>query len=339
MNDVAARAGVSRITVSRVYREPDSVSEETRRKVERAAAAIGFVPNRMASALRSGVSNVVAAIVPSLQNSLFVQTLQGLSDGLSAKGLVLSIGLADFSHEQEFHVATELATLKLRGLVLIATEHGPHMKRLIKQAPYPVVEVGDLRERPAAHVVSFSNEQASKEMTSHFIERGYRRIAFATLPMVRSERARQRFAGYRAALAEAGIGYDPKLLVEAEAGHKSSAAALASLLDSGTRVDAYFGCGDVLAIGALIEARRRGMKVPDDLAIASFDDHDICQITDPPLTAMAIPRYDIGLQCAQVIVEAKVPVVKGAKQVRDLGFQLVVRESTARANHLVFGNS
>lgn len=328
MSDVALRAGVSRITVSRVFSQPETVSESTRRKVERAAAEIDFVPDRMAGALKSGVSNIVAVIVPSLRNSTFVATLQGLSDGLTKHGLVLSIGLNDFSRSKEHHVATELMSLKLRGLVLMATVHSAEMERLIKRARYPVVEVRDLLEESKGRTVSFSNKDASRAMTEHLIDRGYRNIAFATLPLDQSERAQQRFAGYREALQAARITYDPRLLIESDAGHKAGAATLAKLLDRKIPVDAFFGCGDVLAIGALLEARRRKMRIPQDLAIASFDDHDICEVTDPPLTSMMIPRYEIGYRCAELIVEAKTPVVQKRKVSLDLGFKLIVREST-----------
>lgn len=328
MSDVARLAGVSRITVSRVYREPDSVSEKTRRKVEAAAAAINFVPDRMAGALRSGVSNIVAAIVPSLRNSTFVETLHGLSFGLLKRGLVLSVGDSGFSQTQEYHVATEMMSLKLRGLVLVATEHNRDMQRLIKQARFPVVEVGDLVNRRSGLVVSFSNKEAARAMTRHLISRGYRRIAFATLPLKESERARIRYEGYREALLEAGIAFDQQLVIEAEGGHRSGAATLAKFLDSGISVDAYFGAGDVFALSALMEARRRGMSIPRDLAIASFDDHDICQIADPRLTSIRIPRYEIGTRTAEIIADTKMSDPLGGKKRVDVGFQLMIREST-----------
>lgn len=327
MFDVARRAGVSRMTVSRAFRDPESVSEATRKKVELAAAAINFIPDRMAGALRSGVSNIVAAIVPSLHNSKFNEMLQGLSDELSKHGLVLSIGDSGFSHSQEYRVASELTSLKLRGLVLVATKHNRPMNELIKRARFPVVEVGDLVKRQDGHVVGFSNKEAARVMTAHIISRGHKRILFATFPIEKSERARSRHAGYCEALEQAGIKYDPDLIVETKGEH-TGAAILSKFLDSKTPVDAFFGTGDVLALGASIEARRRGLKVPRDLAIASFDDHDVCQITDPPLTSLKIPRYEIGRRAAKLIVESEVPIRDERKQSIDLSFSLVVRGST-----------
>jgi LacI family transcriptional regulator, gluconate utilization system Gnt-I transcriptional repressor len=328
MFDVARRAGVSSMTVSRAFRDPGSVSEETRRKIEVASAAINFIPDRMAGALRSGVSNIVAAIVPSLHNSKFNEMIQGLSDELSKHGLVLSIGDSGFSAAQEYRVASELTSLKLRGLVLVATKHSRPMVQQIQRARFPVVEVGDLIKRKNGLVVSFSNREAARVMTTHLISRGYNRILFATFPIKMSERAQSRHAGYREALARGGIQYDPGLVVEAQEGNPSGAAILARFLDSNTPIDAFFGTGDVLALGALIEARRRGLQIPRDLAIASFDDHEVCQITDPPLTSLKIPRYEIGRRAAKLIVDLKVPVLQASQQAIDLGFSLVARGST-----------
>jgi LacI family gluconate utilization system Gnt-I transcriptional repressor len=255
-------------------------------------------------------------------------TLQGLEEVLTRNGLVLSIGIAGFSQEQEYRVATELMSLKLRGLVLVATEHSRGTRQLLKGAAFPIVEIGDLVRKSLHNVVSFANKAAARAMTHHLIGRGYRRIALATLPLGQSERARFRHAGYQEALQDAGIAYDPQLVIEAEGGHKSGAATLAKVLDSHTMVDAYFGSGDVFALSALIEARRRGIKVPQELAIAGFDDHDICQITDPSLTSIMIPRFEIGRRAAEVIVDTKVPMRRKRKVSIDMGFELVIRGST-----------
>jgi len=328
MFDVARRAGVSRMTVSRVFRDPGSVSEDTRRKVEIAAEAINFIPDRMAGALRSGVSNIVAAIVPSLHNSKFNEILQGLADELSGHGLVLSIGDSGFSPAQEYRVASELAALKLRGLVLVATKHSREMSQLIQRARFPIVEVGDLVKRQSGMVVGFSNTEAARTMTEHLLKRGYRRILFVTFPVDKSERARARLAGYREALEKAGIKFDPELVVETQGNEVSGAEILGSFVSRKIKFDAFFGTAGALALGALVEARRRGLSVPRDLAIASFEDHDICQITDPPLTSLKIPRYEIGRQAAKLIVAANVPVREIGRELIDLGFALVVREST-----------
>ena len=328
MADVARIAGVSVMTVSRALREPATVMDETRRRVMAAAAEISYVPDRMAGALKSGVSNIVAAIVPSLRNSLFTEMLQGLADGLSTRGLVLTVGDGRYSPDEEQRVLSEFLTLKPRGLVLHETTHSAETKRLLKRAGMPVIEVGDLPRSPVDHAVSFSNRAAAAAMTAHLIEVGRRRIALLTLPVARSARSRERLKGYQLALEEAGLTFDPDLVAEVEGGFEAGSQGLARLIDQGTSIDALFGAGDVLAPGALFEARRRGLAVPGDIAVASFDDHEVCRVTDPPLTSLAIPRYAIGQRCAEIIARPSSHHAKERGRVHDLGFALQERAST-----------
>jgi LacI family gluconate utilization system Gnt-I transcriptional repressor len=328
MADVARLAGVSVMTVSRVFRDPDAVTSETRKRVEAAALEISFVPDRAAGALKSGVSNIVTAIVPSLRNSLFAEMLQGLADGLSRRGLVLTVGDGRYSPGEEFRVVSEFLSLRPRGLVLHETAHKAETKHLLKRAGVPVIEVGDIPKSPFEFAVSFSNFEASRTLTEHLIRRGHRRIAFVSLPVKRSARSRVRLDGYKAALAGAGLAYDQELVVEADGGHSSGATALAALLDRDVMIDALYGAGDVLALGAFFEARKRGLRVPEDLAVASFDDHETCRVTDPAITSLSIPRYEIGRRCAEILTDLAPNRRDASKRVHDMGFTLSVRGST-----------
>jgi LacI family gluconate utilization system Gnt-I transcriptional repressor len=307
MADVARLAGVSVMTVSRALRDPASVTDSTRSRVTAAAAEISYVQDRAAGALKSGVSNIVTAIVPSLRNSLFAELLQGLADGMSGFGLVLTVGDGRYSAAEEQRVVAEFLSLRPRGLVLHETVHRPETKRMLKRARVPVIEVGDLPRSPVDVAVSFSNEKAAAAMTAHLIEGGRRRIGFLTLPVARSARSKARLLGYRTALESAGLTFEPGLVAEVDCGFEAGAHGLAQLLDRAA-IDAVFGAGDVLALGALFEARRRGLAVPGDLAVASFDDHEICRVTEPPLTSLAIPRYEIGRMCAEIIGQRRAAV-------------------------------
>jgi LacI family gluconate utilization system Gnt-I transcriptional repressor len=332
MADVARLAGVSVMTVSRALRDPASVTDRTRSRVTAAAAEIAYVQDRAAGALKSGVSNIVAAIVPSLRNSLFTEMLQGLADGLSGFGLVLTVGDGRYSAAEEQRVVAEFLSLRPRGIVLHETVHRPDTKRMLKRARVPVIEVGDLPRSPIDAAVSFSNEKAAGAVTAHLIEGGRRRIGFLTLPVTRSARSKARLLGYRTALEEAGLPFDPARIAEVEGGYEAGAQGLARLLDRSRDLDAVFGAGDVLALGALFEARRRGLAVPGDLAVASFDDHEVCRVTDPPLTSLAIPRYEIGRMCADIIGQRRGGLPE-EKRVRDVGFSLRVRASTGPLGH------
>lgn len=327
MTEVARRAGVSVMTVSRVFSEPDSVAAETRSRIEQVAADIAYVPDGIASALKRRASNVVAAIVPSLTNNLYTAILRGLSAELSRHGFVLSVAEAAYSPEEETRVVRELLRQRPAALVLHETSHDIGMLRLVRQAGVVVIETGDLVDAPIDTVVSFSNHDATAALTRHLMERGRRNIAFVTLPLVRSSRARSRHDGFRSALAAAGIASGPDAVFEAPGGYAEAPALMDRIRAARPVFDAVLGAGDVLAVALAIEAMKRGLAVPGDLAIASFDDHEIGRILDPPLTGLDIPREAIGRRAAEIIAGR----LKGAPAVErrvDMGFALAARAST-----------
>lgn len=328
IRDVAKRAGVSIMTVSRAFSAPKTVAAATLARIESAADDIGYVPHRLAGALRSGVTRMVAAIVPSLENSLFAAFLQGLSDGLAAENLLLTAGDAGRSPDAEDRLISEYLTLKPRALVLHETTHRPETAARLRRLEVPVVEVGDLVDDPLRHNLSFSNKDAAAALTRHLVERGRRRIAVLTLPAAASTRARRRLEGYRAALLASGLDIDERLIVESAGGYEAAIAAAGRLLGAGLQVDAIIGAGDVFAIGALLAYQRAGRLVPDDVAIVSFDDHDICRQLSPALTALSIPRREIGLRTARLIAGLGPRATDGVAVREDVGFTLTVRDSS-----------
>jgi LacI family gluconate utilization system Gnt-I transcriptional repressor len=327
MQDVARRAKVSTMTVSRALREPSKVSKDTQRRIERAIQQVGYVPNELAGGLRkpSG-TKLVAAIVPSVRNSLFAATSQGLSDGLRANGINLMLGDCHYSRDEESDLVTAFLGQRPCGIVLHDSVRSPRARKLLVKAGIPVVEVGDLTRRPLDMVVSYSNYAAARAMTRHLIERGYRKIAFVSLPSAITARAAARIKGYKVALVKAGRPVDPALVIEVEGGFASGATALVRLVKAGA--DAIFFAGDVLAVGAALECKRLGWAVPERVAIASFDDHEIAAQLAPRLTALRIPRYEIGRRAAELILDrhnghrSRTPIAV------DMGFEILAREST-----------
>jgi LacI family gluconate utilization system Gnt-I transcriptional repressor len=322
IKDVAQRAGVSPMTVSRSFSAPLTVASATRARVEAAAAEIGYLPDRNAGALRTGQSNLVCAVVPSLANSLFAATLQGLADGLRERGLVLALAENRYDAAELARLCREFLALRPRGLVLHDSPRDPVLRGLLARSGVPVVEVGDLPERDASvdRAIGFSNHAAAAAITRHLTARGHRRIGLLTLPPALSQRAERRIAGWRAALAEAGLPHGARLVATCGPGYAGGAEGLGRLLRVG--VDAVLGGGDVLALGALIEAGRRGVRVPGDLAIASFDAHEVGEALSPRLTTLRLPRREIGLRAAAAIAgeDAEGP------RVCDLGFVLAPGE-------------
>jgi LacI family gluconate utilization system Gnt-I transcriptional repressor len=326
MRDVADAAGVSLMTVSRALREPHRLSESTRTRVLEAVQRLGYVPNHMAANLASSRSTVVGQIVPGIENSLYAKTVKGTSDVLRAEGLHLLVGNSGYSLLEEEALIGAFLAQRVCGLILHNTDHSPGALQMLQRARIPVVETGDLPARPVDMAVSYSNFEAARTMTLHLAERGYRHIGLVSLDTTINRRAAERQRGYLAALHALGRRRDPLLMSEVPPGMTSGARAMVDIVMRQPEVDAIFFSGDVLALGALFEAQRRGWAVPGRLAIASFDDLSIMKHTVPRMTCLRLPRREIGMRSAEALLQR----MRGsAEPVRlDLGFELSVREST-----------
>lgn len=326
MRDVAKMAGVSLMTVSRALRQPEKLSEETRQAVLATIRATGYVPNRIAANLASNRSSVVGQIIPSIQNSLYAETIKGASDVLRAAGLHLLIADSGYSAQEEEALIGAMLEQRVSGLILHNTQHTARALEMLRHAGIPVIETGDVPRRPIDMVASYSNYEASRAMTLHLAQRGYQQIGFVGLSMQSSSRARERQRGYQAALRALGRAPDGGLVREVAGGLVSGAQAMLDMMTTRPGVDAIFFAGEVLAVGALFEAQRRGWKVPQRIAIAGYDDLDILQHTVPRLTCLRLPRLETGRRSAEALLQR---IRGGDAPIRlDLGFQILQREST-----------
>ena len=328
MRDVARRAGVSTMTVSRSLNEPDKVSAEMRERVIAAVRDLGYVPNHLARNLSSSRSTTIGLIVPSIDNSIYSLTIKALSDVIRRSGFQLMIAECGYDlGEEEDLIATFLAQ-RVGGLVLHNAEHTDNAVAMIRKSGVPVVENGNLPRKPLDMVVSYSNHDAAKAMTMHLGRLGYKRIGFVSLGAANNDRSRDRIEGHLAALARLGHTPDPRLVVETSRGLASGAEALTRIVQSVPDVDALFCAGDVLAAGALFECQKRGWAVPQRIAIASFDDVDLMRHVIPPMTTLRLPRHEIGERSAQMLIAR---IHDGADHLRgnviDLKFEIIQRES------------
>ena len=328
MRDVAKRAGVSTMTVSRALREGGKVSEETRERVLRAVREIGYLPNHLASSLSSNRSTTIGLIVPSIDNSIYTQTIKALSEVLRRSGFQLMIAECGYDPTEEEELITTFLTHRVSGLVLHNTEHTPQAIAKIRKSGVPVVENGNIPTEPVDMAVSYSNRAAAYAMTMHLGRLGYRNIAFASLYSVHNDRSRDRIEGYHEALARMGRPLDPRLTIETSRGLAAGAEAVARIMQTAPEADALFCAGDVLAVGALFECQKRGWAVPDRIALASFDDVDLLRHVSPSVTTLRLPRSEIGERSAQMLLSR---IIEGADHLRgsvvDLKFEVIQRES------------
>jgi LacI family gluconate utilization system Gnt-I transcriptional repressor len=327
MRDVARLAAVSTMTVSRALNDPGKVSAEVRRRVEAAVRELGYVPNRVAGSLSSRRSRLVGLIVPTIDNSLYSSTIQAVSEVLRRNGYQLMIADCGYDSAAEASLIGAFLAQQAAGLILHNASHGDAARELIRRAGVPVVEIGNQPAAPLDMVVSYSNHDAARAMTQHLARLGYRRIGMVTLPAANNDRSRDRLRGYRAALAEAGLADDPRLVLEMPPGLQAGAEAVVRLAGGEAPADAIFFAGDVLAVGALFECQRRGWPVPGRVALAAFDNIDLLRHVVPRITTLRLPRVEIGRQAAELLLERIQGRASGPRAV-DLGFEILHRAST-----------
>jgi LacI family gluconate utilization system Gnt-I transcriptional repressor len=324
MKQVAERAGVSTMTVSRALRSPDKVAADTLKCVQRAIETLGYVPDLVASSLASQRSRIIALIVPTVSSSIFDDSVQGIADTIGAEGYQLIIGQSRYSAEHEEALALTLLGRRPDGLVLIGTAHSNGLRARLKQAGVPVVETWDLTDDPIDSLVGFSNHDAGFAMTERLLDWGYQRIGF--VGGTEEPRGAARRAGYEACLAARGVAAAPVTAFTDGLSMTSAATTFEALIEQHPTLDAVFFSSDTIAAGALFACQRRNWRVPDRIALAGLGDFEIAAQTVPALTTVRVPRYDIGRRAAEIIL-ARLDGTVTQSQTVDLGFEIVRRDS------------
>ena len=327
MMDVAQRAGVSPMTVSRALKDGTSVSAKTREKVARAAEELGYVFDSTASNLRSQKTNFVAVTIPSINNANFAQTVRGLSDGLRAGGLQILLGYTEYDMAQEEKLIEQLLTRRPEAIVVTGGKHTPRARRLLENAGIPVVETWDLPEHPIGNVVGFSNAAAVERLVEHLVEQGKTRIAFIGGDTSRDTRGADRRLGFLRAMERHGLSAHRLIAAGTPPiSMREGATAMGHLLDTMPDTEAVICVSDLSAFGALTECQRRGVPVPGRISIAGFGDYDIGQICVPSLTTINPFPTEIGEQAARLIL--RLLDGQAAEPVQIIAPELLAREST-----------
>lgn len=325
MADVAARAGVSMMTVSRMLRQPERVSPATREKIETAMNELGYVPNLVAGGLAATQTQTVAAIVPYIQHGVFADAIQGLSDTLIENGYCVLLGNSGGSGPGESMIVRTLLGHRPAGVVLQGGDRIEEVRLLLQRARIPVVEMGTIPSDPIDMYVGYSNVDAARAMTEHLLKNGRRRIGFVTADPSTNDRHAAREAGFRAALSAWKIDHDPALTVVTQFGIAEGRAALDTLLSRCPDLDAVCCASDLWAAGAIYECQRRGLRVPEKIAISGFNDQEFAAEMIPAITTIRVRRYEIGAIAAKLILARLAG--QAVDCAVDVGFDLCLRES------------
>jgi LacI family transcriptional regulator, gluconate utilization system Gnt-I transcriptional repressor len=322
MGDVARQAGVGKITVSRALRTPGKVSPDTLTRVMTAVRDLGYVRDETAGALSSQRSRIVGALVSTLEQSVFATTIRGLEEGLRDGGLQLLLASTGYAPETEAALIATLLGRRPDALVLTSSLHTPEARRLLDGAGLPVFELWELPEDPVFAAVGFSNRAASRDMTRHLADKGRESIAFLRTDRPADTRAEMRQQGYLDVVAEPrilAVPPDPGLT-----GPDYGAQGLAQILDRWPDTDAVVCVSDTLALGAWCEAMRRGLPVPQRLALTGFGDTDFAGASGIGLTTVRVDGDTIGRTAAAMILDATAGEDIPRRTV-DLGYTLMLR--------------
>ncbi|MBV7543070.1 LacI family DNA-binding transcriptional regulator [Acidovorax sp. sic0104] len=323
LREVAERARVSMITVSRAINAPHQVSEATRARVQEAVSSMGYVPNLVAGGLRSARSHVVTALVPTLTGPLFGEMVQALTDGLELRGFQVMVGQVGYAHSREDELLRAIVGRRPDGIVITGVMHSPEGRRMLTASGIPIVETWDFTDTPIDMLVGLRHEELGAAVCEHLVAQGRRHLALLSGG---DERAARRARGFQAAAARLGLREPAVRLGKSPTTHADGRDGLGALLADASDIDAVFCSSDMLALGVLTEARVRGIAVPGRLAVVGFGDIDFAQTVSPSLTTVRIDGTRMGQTAAQLIADrANGKAV--TNPVVDIGFSIVERES------------
>lgn len=326
--DVARESGVSYSTVSRVLSGYEFVSEEARSKVMAAANRLGYVVNLQARSLAGGRSHVVGLLVPGLDNGYINEVTRGIDEELAKVGYSMMLYTTHHQRGRENEFVNTIANGLSDGLLLVVPMvSNQYLDALqAKKFPYVLVDQGDTSGRST--IVDATNWQGAYDATAYLYSLGHRRIAHIR-GRIDLPSARDRFEGYKSALADLGLPFDPALTAEGDFYQQSAYQASCVLLDQPNPPTAIFASNDLMAFGALQAAGERGLHIPDDLSVIGFDDIPQASMMHPRLTTISQPLEQMGRVGVQLLLEQLDQPGRAPRRVT-LATRLIERESCGR---------
>ena len=327
--DVAQRAGVSTATVSRCLNAPDLVVPETRARVLAAVDALGYAPNHSARALAARRTNTVGAVIPTMENAIFARGLQAFQEALGQQRSTLLVASSAYRATLE---AEQIRTLVARGadaLLLIGYHRAPELYAFLARRAVPALVAWSYDATNPQPAIGFDNRRAMAQLVDAVLDRGHRRLGMISAPTADNDRARERVAGVRHAMAAAGLAAERLTLIETPYGIETGGAALHEILAQAPDTTAVVCGNDVLAVGALRAAKALGRRVPEDLSITGFDDIELAELTEPALATVHVPHREMGRRAAAMLLGG----VAGAAPLTsvELPTRLCLRPSLGRA--------
>lgn len=327
MTDVAKLSGVSASTVSLYLRRPEEVSVHLGNRIQQAINTLGYVPNLMAGALAAAKTKVIGVVVPSMVNAMFSSTVGRMQEAMSLHGYQLLLGNSEYSISQEESLLRTFMSWSPSAMVLTGLQHSEETRRILANSGIPVIEMWELGHNSLDTIIGFSHSDVGYAQASHLIDQGCRNLAYIGARLSVDNRAQLRASGVKKACREL-LSQSECHIIDTGTGRMAEAGreALCTLLRQQPEVDGIVFSNDVLAHGAIYQAKKLGIRVPSDIALIGFGDMDFSDCSIPSISTVRPPREEIGGMIANVLLERLNG--KHTEREMDLGFEMVVREST-----------
>ena len=325
IKDVAREAKVSVATVSRVLNDSGPVSDDTRHRINEVAARMRYVPHSGARSLITSKTETLGVLLPDLYGEFFSEVIRGMDDTAQKNGFHLLISRA---YADRHGIETAIRAMRGRVDGVVAMSPDLDAESLLNlPSTIPVVLLCSVSRGNEIDSLTIQNCRGAKEMVGHLVARGHTRIAIIK-GSPRNYDAAERLRGYRVALRQAGITPDPVLERGGDFTEAAGYAAAFELLAQRDRPTAIFAANDSMAIGALSALRESGVQVPEEMAVAGFDDIPLARYMDPPLSSVHVPICELGARAVELLLHGITHKNDHARRRERVSTKLVIRRST-----------
>lgn len=328
MKDVAERARVSVSTVSHVLNGTRKVAGETQEAVLSAIEELSYQPNLLAKSLKTRRTFTIGLLVSDIQNSFFTSVVRGIEDVALSRGYHLFLCNTDEDAAREDEYVRELAKKRVDGLLVASSAPRHNHARRLRAENLPFVFVDRKVEGVDADVVSVDNREGMRLISDHLVGLGHERIGMISGPLDKAS-GYERYLGLQSALADLGVGLEDSLVRFGDFRTSSGRDGTQELLRLPSPPTALVTANNQMTLGALLAVKELGLRIPDDISVVGFDDPEWAPLTDPPLTTLAQPTYEMGVEAVKLLLDRIEGEQEGHTRRVPLEPWLVVRESTA----------
>ncbi len=332
IKDIAKKLKISPSTVSRALRDHPDISKETKSKVKTLAQKIDYQPNSIAQSLKARKTHTVGVIVPEIRHDFFSTVISGIEDVAYDRGYTILVSQSHENEEKERLNIKAMISNRVDGLMISISQNTknkePFQSLKRQKIPFVFFDRAFKDDDFKASMVVVDDFEGAQTAVEHLIEKGYRRIAHLAGPKF-IPISRERLKGYKSALKKHNIRYDKQLVIQGGFNEEDGIIGFQKLLQLKKMPDAIFAVNDPVAIGAFMQIKQNGLKIPDDIALVGFSDNPVMSLIEPAVTTVKQPMYEIGQVAAKLLLE-QIENDQGTFKPREeiLKTELIIREST-----------